>query len=107
MNGFVDWNERLFSWKDQIRLASLTRRLIARGANVLVTNADHEDIRELYSGIYYKTILRHSTLAADKSRRTQTSEAVFVGGPSYSKLGLSLPRTKVISYGKDGQRRAD
>jgi DNA adenine methylase len=107
MNGFVDWNECLFSWKDQIRLASLTRRLIAKGANVLVTNADHEDVRELYRGIYYKKLLRHSTLAADKTRRTQTSEAIFVGGPSYNKLGLTLSRTKVISYGKDSQRRAD
>jgi DNA adenine methylase len=107
MNGFVDWNERLFSWKDQIRLALLTRRLIAKGANVLVTNADHEDVRELYRGIYYKKLLRYSTLAADKSRRTQTSEAIFVGGPSYNKLGLVLPRRMVIAYGKDSQRRVN
>ena len=90
MNGFVDWNEKLFSWRDQTRLASLTRRLIEKGANVLVTNADHEDVRKLYEGLHYQQIVRISTLAADKTRRVRTSEAVFVGGPAYSSLDSSL-----------------
>jgi DNA adenine methylase len=29
MNGLVDWNERIFSWADQVRLASMAKRLIA------------------------------------------------------------------------------
>lgn len=107
MNGFVDWNERLFSWKDQVRLAALTRRLIAARVNVLVTNADHEDVRDLYQGLYYNQLRRHSTLAADKSRRVKTSEAIFVGGPFYEKLGLASSRRKVISHGKNCQRGAD
>jgi DNA adenine methylase len=107
MNGFVDWNERLFSWKDQIRLASLTRRMIAKGANVVVTNADHQDVRDLYSGLYYKQIRRISTLAADKSRRIQTSEAIFVGGAGYKNIGLTPSRRKATSDGYDSQRRAD
>jgi DNA adenine methylase len=76
MNGFVDWNERIFSWADQVRLASMAKRLIAKGANVLITNADHDDVRKLYAGLIYRRIVRTSTLAADKSKRTKTSEAV-------------------------------
>lgn len=106
MNGFVDWNERLFSWKDQIRLAALTHRLIARGANVLVTNADHMDIRELYQGLYYKKLVRISTLAGDKSRRVEISEAILAGGPNYNSNGVVLPRRKVSNYGSNSIRRA-
>lgn len=49
MNGFVDWNECLFSWKDQVRLAAMAQRLVDKKANVLITNAAHADLRRLYS----------------------------------------------------------
>jgi DNA adenine methylase len=107
MNGFVDWNERLFSWRDQIRLAALAKRLIAKGVNVLVTNANHRDIQELYRGLYYEKLVRISTLAGDKSRRVQTSEAIFAGGPNYVSDGLILPRNKVSAHGSNSVRRAD
>jgi DNA adenine methylase len=106
MNGFVDWNERLFSWNDQIRLAKTAKQLVARGANVLITNADHDDVRELYDGFRYKKIIRSSTLAADKSRRTQTTEALLMGGPAYKNVKLLTPRRKVLSYGSDSHSRA-
>lgn len=83
MNGFIDWNEALFSWKDQIRLAKMAQRLIRRQVNVLVTNADHRDVKELYSGFGHRKLVRYSTLAADASRRVETSEAIFFGGPAY------------------------
>jgi DNA adenine methylase len=86
MNGFIDWNESLFSWKDQIRLASLAKDLVARGANVLITNADHDDVHRLYGGFARRRIVRHSTLASDKSRRRLTSEVVFFAGPAYDQL---------------------
>ena len=103
MNGFVDWNEDLFSWKDQIRLAELTQLLIYKGANVLVTNADHRDVRDLYRGIHYRQITRISTLAADKTRRTKTSEAIFVGGPAFAEV----QGTRRDSYADTGNCRAD
>ena len=86
LNGFVDWNEAIFSWEDQIRLAAMARKLVARGANVLVTNAAHEDVAELYAGFGYKAFSRSSTLAAEASRRVMTSEAIFFGGPAYDQL---------------------
>jgi DNA adenine methylase len=85
MNGFVDWNECLFSWKDQVRLADMARRLVRKKANVLITNAAHSDLRALYSDFGQAEFNRYSTLASDTSRRRATSEAIFFAGPAYSK----------------------
>jgi len=86
MNGFVDWNECLFSWSDQIRLASMARRLVKKGANVLVTNANHGDVQNLYSDFGMAIYSRWSNLASDTSRRGTTSEAIFFGGPAYPQV---------------------
>jgi DNA adenine methylase len=90
MNGFVDWNECLFSWKDQIRLAAMARRLVEKKANVLVTNAAHADLRKLYSDFGQSEFNRSSTLASDISRRGRTSEAIFFSGPAYSHLAAPM-----------------
>jgi DNA adenine methylase len=85
MNGFVDWNECLFSWKDQVRLAAMAQRLVEKRANVLVTNAAHADLRTLYRTFGQAEFNRSSTLASDTSRRGRTSEAIFFAGPAYPK----------------------
>jgi DNA adenine methylase len=43
-NGFIDYNERLFSWSDQVRLAKTAGALADRGVNVMVTNANHHGV---------------------------------------------------------------
>jgi DNA adenine methylase len=92
MNGFVDWNESLFSWGDQVRLAEMAEKMVKAGANVLVTNADHPDIRELYKSFGSRRFIRYSTLASDTSRRTKTSEAIFFGGPAYLEIAAAPDR---------------
>lgn len=82
-NGFVDWNEKIFSWRDQERLALLARRLVQKGANVLITNADHESVYSLYNGFGKSQLSRFSTLASDSTKRRKTTEAVFFDGPNY------------------------
>jgi DNA adenine methylase len=86
VNGFADWNEALFSWKDQVRLAAMATVLVRKGANLLITNADHPDIHRLYRGFGSSTFARSSTLAGNIARRTKTSEAIFFGGPAYKTL---------------------
>lgn len=83
MNGFIDWNESLFSWSDQVRLAEMAGRLVRRGANLLITNADHADIRRLYADFNVYEFSRHSTLASNTAYRVVTSELVLFAGPSY------------------------
>jgi DNA adenine methylase len=80
----VDWNEKLFGWEDQVRLALLAKKLSDIGANVLVTNADHADVRSLYVDFGYVQLSRFSSLAADSSKRKPTTEAAFFRGPFYS-----------------------
>lgn len=77
-NGFRDYNENLFSWDDQVRLSKLALRLAEKGVHVLVSNADHESVRDLYRGFSYYSLERTSTLASDKTKRGRVSEAIFV-----------------------------
>jgi DNA adenine methylase len=81
-NGFIDYNETLFSWEDQKKLAEVAHALVDRGAHVIVTNADHNDILRLYSGFTVQTVTRNSTLASNKSFRGQVTEAVIYAAPS-------------------------
>jgi DNA adenine methylase len=46
-NGFLKYNQSIFSWNDQIRLALAVERARSRGVKVLVLNADHESVRDL------------------------------------------------------------
>lgn len=76
-NGFVDYNETLFSWADQERLASTARSLRARGVHVIITNADHDAIRALYDDFIITKISRNSTLAANRESRRPVTEALI------------------------------
>lgn len=79
-NGFVKYNETLFSWEDQERLAEALTRARGRGAKVVSTNANHESIRELYEGRQFvlKTVSRFSPISADPTSRTQFEELVIL-----------------------------
>jgi DNA adenine methylase len=55
-NGFIKYNAKIFSWEDQLRLAAVARRLAGRGCTVLVSNADHFSIREIYQGFETKKL---------------------------------------------------
>lgn len=77
-NGFVKYNEKIFSWADQIRLRDSVKRATSRGAAVVITNADHETVRDLYFGICeYRPLSRASVLAGRSDRRGPTTEALF------------------------------
>jgi DNA adenine methylase len=78
VNGFLKYNENIFAWNDQIRLRNSLADAILRGAAIVITNADHECVRELYAGICeYRSIARASVLASEAARRGKTTEALF------------------------------
>jgi DNA adenine methylase len=86
-NGFLKYNDVLFSWADQQRLAACVKKAAARGAFVFVSNADHKPVRELYAALPFGlTLDRASVLAGDKNARTRTSEAAFL---SYEPVRLT------------------
>lgn len=74
-NGFVKYNDRIFSWDDQVRLRDAVARASQRGAKVLVTNANHASIRELYRYVgSLKPISRASVLAGNSAYRASVEE---------------------------------
>jgi DNA adenine methylase len=76
-NGFIKYNERIFSWNDQKRLASVAAELASRGCHVIVSNADHPSVRALYDGFAAVVQTRRSAMAADIKHRGQIQEIVF------------------------------
>jgi len=76
-NGFIKYNAKIFSWADQTRLATLVDRLASRGCRVVVSNADHPSILQLYRGFNVKRIERPSRIAASKAFRRRITECIF------------------------------
>ncbi|MGZ2455645.1 DNA adenine methylase [Rhizobium anhuiense] len=78
-NGFIKYNEKLFSWSDQQRLAVALSAAHRRGANVLCTNADHESVRALYDpGLFeMSTVTRFSSISGAAASRRHFSELVI------------------------------
>lgn len=78
-NGFRKYNEVLFSWDDQVRLALALRQARDRGALVVATNANHSSVRSLYRehGFRLKTVSRFSAISADPRSRRQLHELVI------------------------------
>jgi len=86
-NGFLKYNEHIFSWDDQVRLRDSVERAVQRGAAIALTNADHSSIRALYADVCeYVQVNRHSKLAADATRRGLTSEALFIANITNRRL---------------------
>lgn len=80
-NGFLRYNAKIFSWDDQHRLASTARDLVSRGCHVIVSNADHPSITDLYQGFSVARVARYSTIAADQQHRRLVSECIFYSEP--------------------------
>jgi DNA adenine methylase len=81
LNGFIKYNETLFSWEDQVRLRNAVKRAVERGASVLVLNAHHKSITELYKDMGKMSILnRASVIAGNSNARGLYSELAIKCG---------------------------
>jgi DNA adenine methylase len=76
-NGFVKYNAKIFSWDDQKRLAQTALRLKALGCRVVVSNADHQSIRELYPEFNVHVVERFSVMSASSEFRRPVRECLF------------------------------
>lgn len=85
LNGFIKYNQKIFSWDDQIRLRDALERAVSRGAWVISSNANHESIHELYRDNFkVGTLPRKSVIAASSSKRGDTSELIIAGGNAWT-----------------------
>lgn len=79
-NGFIKYNQHIFSWDDQVRLSKCVLKAKNKGAKIILTNADHESIRELYrDNFIIKTVPRTSVLAGKSEYRGKVSELLVIG----------------------------
>jgi DNA adenine methylase len=77
-NGFLKYNEKLFSWDDQVRLMECLRRAKRNGVRILATNADTPSIRKLYEKSFTtRSATRSSVIAASSAKRGTSSELVI------------------------------
>lgn len=76
-NGFVKYNAKIFSWDDQERLARTALRLRRLGCHVIVSNADHPSIHELYPEFDMHEIERFSVMSASSEFRRPVRECLF------------------------------
>jgi DNA adenine methylase len=79
VNGFVKYNQKIFTWDDQKRLMNSIGSAKRRGAKVVLTNADHESIHALYADLGEATVVsRPSVIAGTVGSRRGTTETLFI-----------------------------
>ena len=78
-NGFIKYNEKLFHWDDQVRLSECLKKAKRRGVHVILTNANHDSIIDLYKD-EFKIVpyARNSIIAADSKNRKLCEELVII-----------------------------
>ena len=76
-NGFVKYNENLFTWNDQIRLRNSLDLAHSRGVSFIVTNASHASLAELYKNYEVEYVSRSSVIAGASSARGAYEELVI------------------------------
>lgn len=80
-NGFLKYNAHLFSWEDQRRLSRVAAELKDRGVSVLVSNADHPAVTDLYTGFFYYREQRRSLIGGVGSVRSNVYETLLSSYP--------------------------
>ena len=77
-NGFVKYNQKIFAWQDQERLASTVKMIVENDAHFILTNAGHSSIDSLFSETGEKTeIGRYSVIGGTKAKRDVINEYIF------------------------------
>lgn len=81
-NGFIKYNQKLFSLEDQYRLAESIEIIKNRGAYYILTNAAHKKIAEIFGPIdKKKELTRASLIGGSKAQRGHISEYLFTNIP--------------------------
>jgi DNA adenine methylase len=78
-NNFVKYNEKLFSWEDQIKLKKCLTKAQKRGAYIILTNAYNSSVVNLYKKDFFlQKLFRSSVIAASPDNRGQTEELLVL-----------------------------
>jgi DNA adenine methylase len=82
-NSFIKYNEVLFSWEQQIKLATFITKIREKKAYFILSHAKHRKVISLFGDLGKNVILkRHSAIGGKNAKRELVEEYVF-----YSKNG--------------------
>jgi len=76
-NGFIEYNSKLFSLDDQIRLKKIMSECDRRGCKIIMSNANHVFIRKLYRKFNIHVVRRQSLIAGRRENRRCVTELVI------------------------------
>ncbi|MBF6178426.1 DNA adenine methylase [Nocardia otitidiscaviarum] len=77
-NGFVKYNQKLFSWEDQLRLSNLIDKIKKANSYYILSNAAHDSIAELFDkGDRLIVTQRKNAVGGASSARGYASEYLF------------------------------
>lgn len=77
-NGFIKYNQKIFAWEDQIRLAAFIEKLKSKKAYYIMTNAVHDNIDNLFQNIGKKQKLKRFSVVGGKgAKREEINEYIF------------------------------
>lgn len=82
-NGFIQYNQNLFSLEDQYRLSNYIDFIKRKGAYYVLTNAAHPIIREIFEKEKDRLILldRYSLIGGKLAKRQKVTEYIFTNIP--------------------------
>lgn len=82
-NGFIAYNQNLFSLEDQRRLKRFIEFVKGKGAFYILTNAAHETVREIFlaQGDRIVELRRNSLIGGRNAMRGEISEYIFTNIP--------------------------
>jgi DNA adenine methylase len=80
-NGFVKYNQNLFSFADQRRLADLLKVIERKKAFYILTNAAHDSIRTLFAPAQPLIVTRKNAVGGVSAARGRADEYLFTNIP--------------------------
>lgn len=83
-NGFIKYNQKLFTLDDQVKLSGLLDTIIDRGAYYILTNGAHETIKKIFDkkNSTMLVVERQSLLGGKNAKRTKIEEYLFTNLPT-------------------------
>lgn len=79
-NGFRRYNEVIFTWQDQERLAQCCHDAVERGVHVVISNANHKPVMQLYAGFRIRRVKRNSLISGTNGGRGVVNECLIYSG---------------------------
>lgn len=77
-NGFIEYNQKLFSWNDQEKLKKMVEKIISKNAFFILTNASHKSIKTLYTDIAKITVLSRPSIVGGRTKTRSTYNELIV-----------------------------